>query len=107
MLSNSYLTQQLTPFVQEIFLIAQDTKDRQQQHYAAWAISFLRNYLRSRDASSVGNEIQSSDSHRNPISHNVPEHAMVMKLAQGLTNPNLPLVRLLKRLLIVLTFYNP
>ncbi|KAL0658136.1 hypothetical protein Bca4012_078721 [Brassica carinata] len=82
---------QLTPFVQEIFLIAQDTKDRQQQHYAAWAISFLRNYLRSRDASSVGNEIQSSDSHRNPISHNVPEHAMVMKLAQGLTNPNLPL----------------
>ncbi|KAJ0254105.1 Protein RST1 [Hirschfeldia incana] len=90
-LSNAYLTQQLTPFVQEIFLIAQNTKDRQQQHYAAWAISFLRNYLRSRDASSQGNEIQSSDAHRNSTSHNVPEHAMVMKLAQGLTNPSLPL----------------
>ncbi|KAG2261355.1 hypothetical protein Bca52824_068434 [Brassica carinata] len=90
-LSNSYLTQQLTPFVQEIFLIAQNTKDRQQQHYAAWAISFLRNYLRSRDASSQGNEIQSSDSQRSSISHNVPEHAMVMKLAQGLTTPSLPL----------------
>ncbi|CAH8361043.1 unnamed protein product [Eruca vesicaria subsp. sativa] len=90
-LSNPYLTQQLTPFVQEIFLIAQNTKDRQQQHYAAWAISFLRNYMRSKDASIQDNEIQSSDSHRKSISHNVPEHAMVMKLAQGLTNPSLPL----------------
>ncbi|KAH0923800.1 hypothetical protein HID58_023818 [Brassica napus] len=91
LLSNPYLTQQLTPFVQEIFLIAQNTTDRQQQHYAAWAISFLRNYMRSKDASSVGNEIQSSDSHRNSTAHNIPEHTMVMKLAQGLTNPSLPL----------------
>lgn len=63
--------------------------------------------MRSKDASSVGNEIQSSDSHRNSTAHNIPEHTMVMKLAQGLTNPNLPLVCLLKRLLIVLTFYIP
>ncbi|CAA7046600.1 unnamed protein product [Microthlaspi erraticum] len=92
LLSNSYFTQQLTPVVQEIFLIAQNTKDRQLQHYAAWAISILRNYMRYGEASSLSNEIQSDDSHRNPTSHNVPEHAMVMKLAQGLTNPSLPLV---------------
>ncbi|XP_024006795.1 protein RST1 isoform X2 [Eutrema salsugineum] len=90
LLSNSYFTQQLTPTVQEIFLIAQNTKDRQLQHYAAWAISILRNYMRSGEASSLSNEIQSDDSHRNSISHNVPEHAMVMKLARGQTNPSLP-----------------
>ncbi|KFK33679.1 hypothetical protein AALP_AA5G045700 [Arabis alpina] len=91
LLSNSYFTQQLTPVVQEIFLIAQNTKDRQLQHYAAWAISILRNYMRSREAASLSNEIQSDDSHRNAISHNVPEHAMVMKLSQGLKNPNFAL----------------
>lgn len=106
LLSNSYFTQQLTPVVQEIFLIAQNTKDRQLQHYAAWAISILRNYMRSGEASSLSNEIQSDDSHRNSISHNVPEHAMVMKLSQGLANPSLPLVCLLKSSLIVLVFSN-
>ncbi|XP_010514478.1 PREDICTED: protein RST1-like isoform X3 [Camelina sativa] len=91
LLSNAYFTQQLTPVVQEIFLIAQNTKDRQLQHYAAWAISILRNYMRSKEASSLSNENQSDSSHRNSISHNVPEHTMVMKLAQGLTNPRFPL----------------
>ncbi|CAN8266162.1 unnamed protein product [Cochlearia groenlandica] len=89
LLSSSYLTQQLMPVVQELFLIAQNTKDHQLQHYAAWAISILRSYMRSRPVSSLGNEIQSDDSHHNSIAHNVPEHAMVMKLAQGLKNPNL------------------
>lgn len=96
LLSNAYFTQQLTPVVQEIFLIAQNTKDRQLQHYAAWAISILRNYMRSGEASSLSNENQSDDS------HNVPEHTMVMKLAQGLTNPSFSLVCLLKGFLIVL-----
>ncbi|KAL9292968.1 Protein RST1 [Arabidopsis thaliana] len=91
LLSNAYFTQQLTPVVQEIFLIAQNTKDRQLQHYAAWAISILRTYMRSGESSSLSNENQSDDSDRNSISHNVPEHTMVMKLAQGLTNPSFPL----------------
>ncbi|KAL1203391.1 Protein RST1 [Cardamine amara subsp. amara] len=90
--SNSYFTQQLTPVVQEIFLIAQNTKDRQLQNYAAWAISILRNYMQSKEGSNLANEVQSDDSHRTSVSHNVPEHAMVMKLAQGLTNPSLTLV---------------
>ncbi|EOA23150.1 hypothetical protein CARUB_v10016560mg [Capsella rubella] len=91
LLSNAYFTQQLMPVVQEIFLIAQNTKDRQLQHYAAWAISILRNYMRSREASSLSNDNQSDTSHPSSISHSVPEHTMVMKLAQGLTNPSFPM----------------
>lgn len=103
LLSNSYFTQQLTPVVQEIFLIAQNTKDRQLQHYAAWAISILRNYMRSGEVSSLSSENQTDESQRSSISHNIPEHTMVMKLAQGLTNPSFPMVCLLKSFLIVLS----
>ncbi|KAJ1684988.1 hypothetical protein LUZ63_016378 [Rhynchospora breviuscula] len=51
LLSNPSCESLCTSTIQEIFLLAKDMQDPQRKHYAAWALSFLRNQWLSRDLS--------------------------------------------------------
>ncbi|KAJ3700903.1 hypothetical protein LUZ61_004608 [Rhynchospora tenuis] len=51
LLSNPSCESLCTSTIQEIFLLAKDMQDPQRRHYAAWALSFLRNQWLSRDLS--------------------------------------------------------
>ncbi|KAM5581749.1 hypothetical protein ABKV19_010801 [Rosa sericea] len=57
LLSNPACERHLTSLMQDIFLVAQKSDDHQLQQYAAWAASFLRNHLLSKDAANVDNSI--------------------------------------------------
>lgn len=69
----------LTTLVQDIFLVARSSDDHQLQHYAAWAVSFLRDYIWS---SNLHNE----DRGPNSASQSVPDDSIVMKLSLWLMN---------------------
>ncbi|XP_076925841.1 protein RST1-like [Bidens hawaiensis] len=80
--SNSVMEQNLTSLIQDIFLVAQHSDDKQLQHYASWAVSFLRHYIWSSD---LHNEDRAK---LNSTSQSFPEDSIVMKLSMWLMNPN-------------------
>lgn len=77
--SNAAMELNLTSLVQDIFLVARSSDDHQLQHYAAWAVSFLRDYIWS---SNLHNE----DRGPNSASQSVPDDSIVMKLSLWLMN---------------------
>ncbi|KAJ0711363.1 hypothetical protein HanOQP8_Chr09g0323011 [Helianthus annuus] len=80
--SNSVMELSLTSLIQDIFLVAQNSDDNQLQHYASWAVSFLRHYIWSSD---LHNEDRSKP---NSASQPFPEDSVVMKLSLWLMNLN-------------------
>lgn len=72
----------LTSLIQDIFLVAQHSDDNQLQHYASWAVSFLRHYIWSSD---LHNEDRAKP---NSASQSFPEDSTVMKLSLWLMNLN-------------------
>ncbi|KAI3784700.1 hypothetical protein L1987_43803 [Smallanthus sonchifolius] len=80
--SNSVMELSLTSLIQDIFLVAQHSDDNQLQHYASWAVSFLRHYIWS---SHIHNEDRAKP---NSASQPFPEDSIVMKLSLWLLNLN-------------------
>ncbi|KAK9067315.1 hypothetical protein SSX86_014641 [Deinandra increscens subsp. villosa] len=80
--SNSVMELSLTSLIQDIFLVAQHSDDNQLQHYASWAVSFLRHYIWSSD---LHNEDRAKT---NSASQSFPDDSIVMKLSLWLMNLN-------------------
>ncbi|PPR81272.1 hypothetical protein GOBAR_AA39444 [Gossypium barbadense] len=72
----------------EIFLVAQNPDDNQLQQYAAWAISFFRQQLWSREISNSAGGTQTESAGSKSISQGVPEDSAVMKLGLWLKSFN-------------------
>ncbi|GER29503.1 ARM repeat superfamily protein [Striga asiatica] len=79
---------ELTSLIQEIFLIAQNPDDPQSQQHAAWAISFLRHSIFSRDRSSEVSAAHGDSGVLKSASHGFAEDSLVMKLSMWLTQMN-------------------
>ncbi|XP_031384334.1 protein RST1 isoform X2 [Punica granatum] len=76
----------LTSMLQEIFLVAQNSEDRQLQHYAAWALSLLRHSLWSKEVlNSQGYNLHENSSSR-AASQTFSNDSVVMKLSLWLIN---------------------
>ena len=81
----------LTSLMQEIFLVAQNSDDHQQQQYAAWAISFLRHRLWSKETKELqnfGHHFQTDAEDSKSVSHSFSEDSTVMKLSLWLMQLN-------------------
>ncbi|XP_072999773.1 protein RST1 isoform X2 [Typha latifolia] len=66
--------------IQEMFLVAKDSKDQQIQSFAAWAISILRNQWLPKEPGNV-NVLQSSSVGFESSSQNIAEESLVWKLS--------------------------
>ena len=77
----------MTTLVQEMFLIAQNSDDLKMQQNAAWAVSFLRNGLWSKEPPNA-ERYDKTDDDSKTISHNFPEDNLVMKLTIWLMHLN-------------------
>lgn len=88
LLSSPFCEPHLTTLVQEIFLIAQNSDDLKMQQNAAWAVSFLRNGLWSKEFLNAESNDQTDVVDSKTISHNFPEDNLVMKLTIWLMHLN-------------------
>ncbi|KAJ6754277.1 FOCADHESIN FAMILY MEMBER [Salix purpurea] len=87
LLSSPICEPHLTTLVQEMFLIAQNSDDLKMQQNAAWAVSFLRNGLWSKELLNA-ERYDKSDVDSKTISYNFPEDNLVMKLTIWLMRLN-------------------
>ncbi|XP_015879308.3 protein RST1 isoform X2 [Ziziphus jujuba] len=89
LLSSPVCEPQLTSLMQEIFLVAQNSDDHQLQHNAAWAVSFLRNHLFSKEVpkKDLTNETDMAGSRS--VSQSISENSVVMKLSSWLMHLNI------------------
>ncbi|XP_020534243.1 protein RST1 isoform X3 [Jatropha curcas] len=88
LLSNPICEPNLTALIQEIFLVAQNCDDLQMKQNAAWAVSFLRNFLWSKEVLNVDNNVQTDVAHSKMVSHSFSEDNLVMKLSLWLMHLN-------------------
>lgn len=91
LLSSPAFEPNLASLMQEIFLVAQNSDDRQQQHYAAWAISFLRHRLWSKEPKElqhIGHHLQTDADEPKSVSQSFSEDSTVMKLSLWLMQLN-------------------
>lgn len=84
LLSSSVCEQHLTSLVQEIFLAAQSSEDHQLQHNTAWAVSFLRNYLWSKEVPNMDKSDETDMGGPRSVSQSFAENSTVMKLSSWL-----------------------
>lgn len=68
--------------------MAQNSDDHQLQQYAAWAVSFLRYRLWSREILNSASVTQSESAGSKSVSQGVPEDSAVMKLGLWLKSFN-------------------
>ena len=61
--------------MQDIFLVAQNSDEHQLQQYAAWAVSFLRHHMWSKEVLD-SDDIAGSKS----VSHSFPDDSVIMRL---------------------------
>ncbi|KAF8408286.1 hypothetical protein HHK36_007435 [Tetracentron sinense] len=80
-LSSPVCEQLSTSLIQEIFLVAQDSKEHQLQRYAAWAVSFLRHRWWSKELQTVKNSSQSDTIGSKHVSQSFPEDSIVWRLS--------------------------
>lgn len=74
----------MTSLIQEIFLVAQNSDDPQLQQYAAWAVSFLRHYMFSRELSNEESVVNNDPRDLKAQSQSFSEDSVVMKLSSWL-----------------------
>lgn len=84
LLANPICEPHLTLIMQEIFLVAKSSDDSQSQHYAAWAVSFLRHSLLTKEPQNVDNSFQSNTAGFKSVSQNFSEDSTVMKISSWL-----------------------
>ena len=87
-LANPVCEEHSTSLMQEIFLVAQNSDEHQLQQYAAWAVSFLRYRLWSRERLNSANGTQTESAGSKSVSQGVPEDSAVLKLALWLKSFN-------------------
>lgn len=73
--------------MQEMFLVAQHSDDNQLQQYSAWALSFLRHSLWSKEVK-LDDHVQTDTTVSEVISQSFSNDSVVMKLCSWLTNVN-------------------
>ncbi|GAB4846720.1 hypothetical protein Ancab_025728 [Ancistrocladus abbreviatus] len=78
--SSSAFQLHLTSLMQDMFLVAQNSDDHQQQQYAAWAVSFLRYRLWSQDVENCDN-IYKNENANVSVSQSFSEDSTVLKLS--------------------------
>lgn len=88
LLSSPICKQHLTALMQEIFLVAQNSDDLQMQQNAAWAVSFLRNRLWSKELLNVDNTVLTDVADSKTLSHSFSEDGLVMRLSMWLMHLN-------------------
>lgn len=74
----------MTSLIQEIFLVAQNSDDPQLQQYAAWAVSFLRHSMFSRELSNEESVVNNDPRDLKAQSQSFSEDSVVMKLSSWL-----------------------
>ncbi|KAB2610199.1 protein RST1-like [Pyrus ussuriensis x Pyrus communis] len=84
LLSSPTCEQYLTSLMQDIFLVAQNSDDRQLQHYAAWAVSFLRNHLFTKEVVNVDNSSNTDAGGSKSVSQSFADDSSVLKLSSWL-----------------------
>ncbi|KAM1491327.1 hypothetical protein PS1_023795 [Malus domestica] len=84
LLSSPTCEQYLTSLMQDLFLVAQNSDDRQLQHYAAWAVSFLRNHLFTKEVVNVDNSSNTDAGGSKSISQSFADDSSVLKLSSWL-----------------------
>jgi len=84
--------------MQDIFLVAQNSDEHQLQQYAAWAVSFLRHHMWSKEVLD-SDDMTGSKS----VSHSFPDDTVIMRLCLWLMHLSVSEVGLL---LQVLWFHN-
>ncbi|XP_052196381.1 protein RST1 isoform X2 [Diospyros lotus] len=90
LLSSPVLEPQLTSLIQAMFLVTQNTDDHQLQEYAAWAFSFLRYSLWSREFQNVESHSTSDAADQKLAAKKYPEDGVVMELSLWLMHLNYP-----------------
>lgn len=80
--------------VQDMFLVSQNSDDRQLQQYASWAVSFLRHYLWIREVRTEVSNLQNDAVRSKSASHSFPADSLVMELSMWLMHLNYPRVSL-------------
>ncbi|KZV19360.1 hypothetical protein F511_25095 [Dorcoceras hygrometricum] len=88
LLSNLVLEQELITLIQEIFLVAQNSDDPRLQHYASWALAFLRHSVFAEETSYGEIAVHSQSGVHKSIPLGVAEDSLVMKLSLWLINVN-------------------
>ncbi|CAB4305648.1 unnamed protein product [Prunus armeniaca] len=88
LLSSPTCEQHLTSLMQDIFLVAQNSDDHQLQQYAAWAVSFLRNHLFSKEVCNFDNSINSDGGGSKSVSQSFADDSSVLKLSSWLMHLN-------------------
>ncbi|GAV70241.1 DUF3730 domain-containing protein [Cephalotus follicularis] len=88
LLSIPAFEQWLTTLMQDMFLVTQNSSDHLLQEYAAWAVSFLRYCLWSKELPSDNNNLQTTVGGMKSVSQSFSEDSMVMKLGVWLTYLN-------------------
>ncbi|OVA20781.1 protein of unknown function DUF3730 [Macleaya cordata] len=83
-LSNPVCEPLSTSMMQDMFLVAQDSKDQQLQKYASWAISFLRHRWCSEELQTLKNSSQSDPDQSKPVSQSFSEDSVVWQLCMWL-----------------------
>lgn len=95
LLSNHVLESESTSLIQEIFLVAQNSGDPQSQQYAAWAVSFLRHFVFSREHANEESAVHNDSGAPKSVSQGFVEDSIVMKLSMWLMQMNYSEVSLL------------
>ncbi|XP_060192465.1 protein RST1 isoform X2 [Lycium barbarum] len=88
LITNAVLEPDLTSLVQEMFLVAQNSDANQLQQHAAWAISFLRQYLWVKELQNYGSTAENDSVGAKTVSQSFPEDSTVMKLSLWLMHLN-------------------
>ncbi|KAL6518808.1 hypothetical protein OROHE_017561 [Orobanche hederae] len=88
LLLNHVLEAESTSLIQEIFLVAQSHDDPQSQQLAAWAISFLRHSVFSREHTNGESAVHSDPGAPKAVSQGFSEDSLVMKLSMWLMQMN-------------------
>lgn len=78
----------MTSLMQEMFLVAQTSDDHQLQQYAAWAMSFLRCHLWSKELLNTDNNIKADLLGSKSVSQRFSDDNVVMKLGLWLSHLN-------------------
>lgn len=79
----------LTSLIQEMYLVAQSSDDKKLQQYAAWAVSFVRHNIWSKEFSNLHNSNETDVSGSRSLPQNFLVDGVVMRLCNWLMQLNL------------------
>ncbi|KAK7316466.1 hypothetical protein VNO77_35522 [Canavalia gladiata] len=81
LLSSSDFEQYMTPLVQEMFLVAQNSDNHQLQQFASWVLAFLRHHLWSKELLRVDGDTNVAETSSKSVSQSFSEDNVVLKLS--------------------------